>query len=306
MSLAPLEAPGPAVRAELARAKVNLTLHVTGRREDGYHLLDSLVVFPQIGDRLAVEHLPADAGSARGELPDLRVEGPFARDLDGPAADNLILKAARSFAERTGRPLPALRLTLTKRLPVASGIGGGSTNAATALRLLQDVTEAPLPEDALTALALSLGADVPVCLWPGAQRMRGIGDLIDPGPELPDCAMVLVNPKATVSTPDIFRALDRRDNAPMAALPEQFGTLAELSDFLGRARNDLQDAAISLCPAIGEVMTALRADQRIIFARMSGSGATCFGLCEREEARDIERALRGARPDWWIASGPLA
>ncbi|GAB4517717.1 MAG: 4-(cytidine 5'-diphospho)-2-C-methyl-D-erythritol kinase [Roseibium sp.] len=284
-------------RAELARAKINLSLHVTGRRPDGYHLLDSLVAFPQIGDRLCLE--PAD------EL-ELRLEGPFARDLDGPAGDNLILKAVRAFAETTGAPLPGMRLTLTKRLPVASGIGGGSSDAATTLRLLEDFTGTYLAEEDLHSLALCLGADVPVCLFPGPQIMRGIGDDLAPGPRLPDCGIVLVNPRTGVSTPDVFRTLASPDNKPMPALPDRFASLPELAGYLAGCRNDLQAPATVLCPAIGEVLTALEADGRIAFARMSGSGATCFGLCEAGNAMTVERDLRSARPDWWIASGPLS
>jgi 4-diphosphocytidyl-2-C-methyl-D-erythritol kinase len=284
-------------RVELARAKVNLALHITGRQSDGYHLLDSLVVFPQIGDRLAIE--------AADEL-DLRVEGPFARDLTGPVEDNLILKAVRSFAEKAGIDVPKVRLTLTKRLPVASGIGGGSTDAATTLRLLEDLTGTYLADEDLHALALTLGADVPVCLFPEPQIMRGIGGDLSTGPDLPACGIVLVNPRVGVSTPEVFKAMERRDNAPMDLMPEKFETLASLVAYLETCRNDLQDAAKSLCPEIGQVLSELEAEPRIDLARMSGSGATCFGLCELKDAMEIERTLRSAHPDWWIASGPLS
>ncbi len=284
-------------RVELARAKVNLALHVTGQREDGYHLLESFVAFPQIGDRLALE--PADSLS-------LTLEGPFARNLDGPAEDNLILKAANAFAQRAGIPVPGARLTLTKRLPVASGIGGGSSDAATTLRLLEDFTGTYLPEEDMQELALSLGADVPVCLYPEPQFMRGIGEDLSPGPALPPCGIVLVNPKAGVSTPEVFKSLIQRDNPPMPPAPEKFETLAQLTAYLESCRNDLQEAAISQCRIIGDVLAALKADNRIGFARMSGSGATCFGLCEMKDALEIERSLRTSQPDWWIASGSLS
>jgi 4-diphosphocytidyl-2-C-methyl-D-erythritol kinase len=284
-------------RVELARAKVNLALHVTGRQSDGYHLLDSLVVFPQIGDRLAME--------AADEL-DLRIEGPFARDLTGPVEDNLILKAVSSFAEKAGIDVPQVRLTLTKRLPVASGIGGGSTDAATTLRLLEDFTETYLAEEDLHTLAMTLGADVPVCLFPEPQIMRGIGGDLSAGPDLPACGIVLVNPRVGVSTPEVFKAMERRDNAPMDLMPEKFETLASLVAYLETCRNDLQDAAKSLCPEIGHVLSVLDAEPRIDLARMSGSGATCFGLCDLMAAMEIERSLRAAHPDWWIASGPLS
>jgi len=287
----------PAPRAELARAKVNLTLHVTGRRPDGYHLLESLVVFPQIGDRIAME--PSDR-------PELVLEGPFARDLDGPPESNLILKAVAAFAEAAGIPSPDVRLTLSKRLPVASGIGGGSSDAATTLRLLENLAGSPLPDDTLHRVALSLGADVPVCLRPAPQVMRGVGEDLSPGPQLPDCGIVLVNPKAAVSTPEVFKTMTRRDNPSMPAVPERFDTLERLTDYLGKCRNDMQDPAIQICEGIGDVLSALDADERIQFARMSGSGATCFGLCETMDALDVERALRTAHPHWWVASGPLS
>lgn len=293
--MAPASAPSP--RVELARAKVNLALHITGKRSDGYHLLDSLVTFPQIGDRVALEAAPAL---------DLRLEGPFARELAGPAGENLVLKAVNAFAARTGLDLPGLRLTLTKRLPVASGIGGGSSDAATTLRLLEDFTGTYLSETDMHGLALSLGADVPVCLFPEPQRMRGIGDDLTSGPALPACGIVLVNPKVGVSTPEVFRALGKRDNDPLPLLPETFDTLAQLAAYLAGCRNDLQAPAVELCPAIGEVLSALDAEPRIELARMSGSGATCFGLCELPQAMDIERGLRAVHPDWWIASGPLS
>nr|MEC9417150.1 4-(cytidine 5'-diphospho)-2-C-methyl-D-erythritol kinase [Pseudomonadota bacterium] len=284
-------------RVELARAKVNLALHITGQQPDGYHLLDSLVVFPQIGDRLAIE--------AAGEL-DLQVEGPFARDLTGPVEENLILKAVRSFAEKAGIDVPQVRLTLTKRLPVASGIGGGSSDAATTLRLLEDFTGTYLAEEDLHALALTLGADVPVCLFPEPQIMRGIGGDLSAGPDLPPCGIVLVNPRVGVSTPEVFKSMEQRDNAPMDLMPEKFETLASLVAYLASCRNDLQDPAKGLCPEIGQVLSELEADTRIDLARMSGSGATCFGLCELNAAMDVERALRSSHPDWWIASGPLS
>jgi 4-diphosphocytidyl-2-C-methyl-D-erythritol kinase len=284
-------------RVELARAKVNLALHITGRRSDGYHLLDSLVAFPQIGDRIALEE---------AETLELRLDGPFARDLDSPPDQNLILKAVRGFSEKAGIELPNVRMTLTKRLPVASGIGGGSSDAATALRLLEDFTGAYLNGNQLHQLALSLGADVPVCLLPEPQIMRGIGDELSPGPSLPSCGIVLVNPRVGVSTPDVFKALSKPDNPALPLVPETFGNLSEFGAYLAGCRNDLQEPAIGLCPQIGQVLTALQDDTRIDFARMSGSGATCFGLCELKDAMDIERTLRSAHPDWWIASGPLS
>lgn len=283
--------------AELARAKVNLALHITGQRADGYHLLESLVVFPQIGDRLSVE---------ASETLELVVEGPFAHDLQGPADENLVVKAARLFADATGFDPLNLKMTLSKRLPVASGIGGGSSDAATALRLLEDHTGIYLDDDRLMGIALQLGADVPVCLSVQPQLMRGIGGEVSPAPQMPKCGMVLVNPRLGVSTPEVFKALQNRKNPALPRFPHCFESLSDLTGFLTLCRNDLQQPAIAICPEIGDILQALTAEDDIVFARMSGSGATVFGLCEAGREMEMERSLRKRRPDWWIASGRLA
>ncbi|MEM8703579.1 MAG: 4-(cytidine 5'-diphospho)-2-C-methyl-D-erythritol kinase [Pseudomonadota bacterium] len=283
--------------AGLARAKVNLALHITGQRPDGYHLLESLVVFPQIGDRLSVE--------ASDKL-ELLIDGPFAHDLDGPTEDNLVLKAVSLFAEAADTGPLKVKMTLSKRLPVASGIGGGSSDAATALRLLEDHTGVCLADDRLHEIALKLGADVPVCLAPQPQLMRGIGGDISPAPQIPECGMVLVNPRVGVSTPAVFKSLKNRKNAALQALPDSFETLSEFTGLLTRCRNDLQQPAIDVCPEIGAVLEALGAQDDIMFARMSGSGATVFGLCEAGRELELERSLRARHADWWIASGRLS
>lgn len=285
-----------AVRAELARAKVNLALHVTGQRKDGLHLLESLVAFPQIGDRIAME--------PSGGL-ELLIEGPFARDLQD-AGGNLVLKMVHGFAQAAEISVPSVKITLTKRLPVASGIGGGSSDAATTLRLLEDLSGVYLSEDDRDRLAVSLGADVPVCLEPEPQIMKGIGEELSQGPLLPACGIVLVNPRVGVETPAVFQALANRKNPPLSNAPDKFSDLAALTSYLKESRNDLQPAAIAVCPQISDVLSALEADSRVAFARMSGSGATCFGLCELSESRSIENDLRQAHPDWWVSSGPLS
>lgn len=286
----------PSLRVELARAKVNLALHITGQRDDGFHLLDSLVAFPQIGDRIALE--PSDTS-------ELVLEGPFARELDGGAEDNLVLKAISAFSKAAGIQQPNVRVTLTKRLPVASGIGGGSSDAATTLRLLEDFTGTYLSDEELHRTALSLGADVPVCLFPETQIMRGIGEQLSPGPQLPRCGIVLINPKVSVSTPEVFKSMAKRDNSALPSPPERFENIEDLRAYLSECRNDMQPAAMELCPEISNTISALEADERILLARMSGSGATCFGLCNPNAAMDIERDLRAKHPHWWIASGPL-
>lgn len=258
-----------------APAKINLTLHVTGRREDGYHLLDSLVVFAETGD---VVHL------APGPL-SLTITGPFAAGLESDS-DNLCLRAARLAGAEVA-------ITLEKNLPVASGIGGGSADAAAVLRGLG--ANPPQPE--------RLGADVPVCLAGRPVRMRGLGEILDPVPQLPPLALVLVNPGKGLSTPAVFRALDRRDNPPMPALPD-FPDTAALVGFLQTCRNDLEAPAITLLPEIATCLEALR-DQGALLARMSGSGATCFGIfADLDQARAAALAL--ARPGWWVAASGLA
>lgn len=273
---------------EFARAKVNLSLHVTGKRADGYHLLDSLVVFPRLGDMIEAE--PAQGLS-------LALKGTFAGDLDA-GADNLVLRAALML-ERPGR---GAALRLTKRLPVASGIGGGSADAAAALRLLARLwdVEMPPPER-----LLQLGADVPVCVASRACRMRGIGADLVPL-DLPMFWIVLVNPAVKVATGAVFDNLATRDNAPMPD-PPGFPDADALFAYLRAQRNDLEAPARGVAPVIGEVVAALGGQAGCEGARMSGSGATCFGLFAREAAaRAAAEALARARPSWWIAAAEVA
>lgn len=282
-------APADGARAEEAPAKVNLWLHVTGRRADGYHLLDSLAVFPALGDRLTAR--PAERLS-------LDVEGPFAVALGGEA-DNLVLRAARALAEAHGLSGGAA-LVLEKTLPPAAGIGGGSADAAAALRLLARLWGVEIPAD----LAAPLGADVPVCLAaPAPRRMAGIGERLAPPPALPGFWMVLANPGAAIPTPRVFAALARRDNPPAPTLPP-IPDFAALVDFLRPLRNDLEDAARTVCPAVAETLDAL-AEAPLV--RMSGSGATCFALHPTgSEARTQAEVIRRARPAWWVAAAPVA
>ncbi|WP_346909921.1 4-(cytidine 5'-diphospho)-2-C-methyl-D-erythritol kinase [uncultured Roseibium sp.] len=281
--------------SETARAKINLALHVTGRREDGYHLLDSLVVFPDIADRLSLE--PAAAS-------ELRLEGPFASALEGPAQDNLVLKAVRRFAE-TSSTSPDVRVTLEKNLPVASGIGGGSADAAAALRLMERHTGQSLPQQQRLDLALALGADVPVCLEQKPMRMSGIGDILTPAPAMPPAGIVLVNPMEAVATPAVFKAMTKRDNPPLPDLPGSFADLNTLCAYLRHTRNDMQAAAEALCPAISGVIAVLNALPDVAFARMSGSGATCFALCEPGKESRIAADVVAGHPDWWVNAGKL-
>lgn len=270
---------------ERAPAKVNLYLHLRGRRDDGYHLLDSLAVFPEIGDRLSAEP---------GRGLSLSIAGPFGDLLDA-GGDNLVLRAAEALARSAGRPLGAA-LHLEKHLPVASGVGGGSSDAAAALRLLSRLWNTPAP----AGLALGLGADVPVCQAARPSLMSGIGERLAPAPPLPEAWLVLANPLVGVPTGQVFAAVERRDNPQAPALPP--GGLAgfgDLVDWLAVCRNDLESAAIRCCPVIAEVLAALAPAP---LARMSGSGATCFALWP-DEAASMQAAerLRAERPGWWVA-----
>ncbi len=278
-----------AAPVETAHAKVNLHLHVTGRRADGYHLLDSLVVFPAVADHLSAT--PANDLT-------LTVEGPFAAALAGEQ-DNLVLRAAHRLAEAHGLR-PGARLVLHKVLPIASGIGGGSADAAAALRLLARLWGVPIPE----GLALALGADVPVCLAQRPARMQGVGEILVPAPRLPAFGMVLANPGLAVPTPAVFRqrAATGAGFTPPAIFPDAWPTAAAMAAGLAATTNDLADPAIALCAPIADVLAALAALPGCRLARMSGSGATCFALFDTP-AMATEAAARLHQPGWWIWGG---
>jgi 4-diphosphocytidyl-2-C-methyl-D-erythritol kinase len=281
--------PMSTILTDLARAKVNLFLHVVGRRPDGFHLLDSLAVFPGVGDRLSMT--PASALS-------IAVTGPFS---DGLAAEpnNLVLRAARGFGASMGRAAD-FAFRLTKNLPVASGIGGGSADAAAACRLIARHWNCPMPD----FLAEPLGADVPVCIASEPARMGGIGEVLTAAPNLPAFGMVLVNPGVAVATPAIFKARSG-GFSPVASLPGRWDDAAAMAHDLAQLSNDLEPPAMMIAPAIGAVLDALRADPACLLARMSGSGATCFGLYA-DGAVAARAAERVARPGWWTWGGDAA
>lgn len=274
----------------LARAKVNLSLHVTGQRADGYHLLDSLVVFADLGDVITCD--PAKALT-------LALTGPESHGLTA-AEDNLALRAARAFDAPFGAAI-----TLDKRLPVASGIGGGSADAAATLVALSRLWGLGLPS---ADKVLALGADVPVCLAGHAARMQGVGERVSPLPHaLPPAHLVLVNPRVQVSTPVVFRGLARKDNAPMPADLPRMTSVAELAAFLAMQRNDLEAPALVAEPVIGLAKAALGAQAGCHLARMSGSGATCFGLfSDAQSANAAAAAIRAAHPTWWVEAAAMA
>ncbi|PSC04680.1 4-(cytidine 5'-diphospho)-2-C-methyl-D-erythritol kinase [Alsobacter soli] len=293
--------PGAAALSEKAPAKVNLALHVLGRRADGYHSLSSLVAFAGAADLLAFAPDP--------EL-SLTVAGPTARAA-GPAEDNLILRAARNLAAcRPGVKLGSF--SLTKRLPVAAGIGGGSSDAAAALRLLARANDIPPDHPALVEAARLTGADVPVCLRPQMRMMEGAGEVVGPPLGLPPLFAVLVNPRVPVETPSIFRELGlerggeftiQGEPARPVIPPGGSGTRADLVAALASLRNDLERPAIAVAPVIAEVLAALRGTADCALARMSGSGATCFGLYpDCHAAARAAHALRAKQPDWWISA----
>jgi 4-diphosphocytidyl-2-C-methyl-D-erythritol kinase len=279
----------------LARAKVNLYLHITGRRADGYHLLDSLIVFADTGDEISLA--PADKLS-------LAIDGPFAAGLAaGPG--NLVLRAAHALQEIAGWRGGAT-IRLTKNLPVASGIGGGSADAAATLSGLCGLWNVAPGRAALHAIAARLGADVPVCLDGAASFVGGIGEDLAPARGLPPAWLLLANPKIATPTPAVFKARQGPFSKP-ARWSEPPRDFAEFAARLQSSANDLTEAAISVTPAIRDVLVALAALPGCMLARLSGSGATCFGLFADEAgARAAESKLRDQQPGWWMTAAPIA
>jgi len=275
----------------LAPAKVNLFLHVDPPAADGYHPLASLVAFADVGDGVTVE--PSDRLS-------LSVTGPFGAGLDGP--DNLILKALRALGEAAGIGEPGLKVTLDKRLPVAAGLGGGSSDAGAALRLAREALALSLDDAALARVAAVVGADGPMCLFPQTALAEGRGDLLTPEPRLPPLHGVLVNPGVPSPTGAVYRAYDAGSvAADDRSAPPADWSVETVIDWLAVQRNDLQAPAVALEPAIGEALTAVSATPGVALARMSGSGATVFGLCfDADAAAMAADRLAAWRPVWWV------
>jgi len=278
---------------ELAHAKINLSLRVLGRRPDGYHELESLVVFADAADRLLIE--PSETLS-------LSLGGPFAGQLE-TEPDNLVLRAARALQEFADVTSGAA-ISLEKNLPLASGIGGGSADAAAALRVLCKIWRLQATRSELVRLGLKLGADVPVCLTSAPALMRGVGEKITSVEPLPSLPLLLVNPGVAVSTAEIFKLLQAsplKSEVDYAAPAPEFSSMEELILWLHENPNDLEKPAIALAPVIASVLHALR-DAGCSFARMSGSGATCFGLfSDAATARLTASTLRHSHPDWWVS-----
>jgi 4-diphosphocytidyl-2-C-methyl-D-erythritol kinase len=289
----------PFTVVEDASAKLNLYLHVLGRRSDGYHELDSLVAFADVADTVSVRP---------GEGLSLAIDGPFAPALAGePASDNLVTRAARLLGESVGRSDPGVAITLFKRLPVASGIGGGSADAAATLRALARLWDLGTDHPSLLPVAARLGADVPVCLSGKPAYFGGIGDIVDPAPPPPPCSVVLVNPGIPLSTPAVFRARGGPFSAA-ARLDEEAAPsdAAAFTGLLSSRHNDLTAPALSLVPEIGDVLDALASTQGCLLARLSGSGATCFALyADPALAGAAAGKLASAHPGWWVVPGRL-
>ncbi len=321
-----------------APAKINLCLHVGDKRADGYHDLESLVAFVTAGDVLRIE---------RAEGLSLSLTGPFAGELSN-GDDNLVLKAARLLAKRSNTACGA-RILLQKNLPVASGIGGGSADAAAALRGLVRLWELDLPRGDLLAIAAELGSDVPVCIESVSAWMEGRGENISPVPQFPECWLVLVNPGVSVSTADVFRKLGRPSHPPLeggsksslsrsekrisgrgetavsevspspknSSLRENFSTLpqgeggnfdvASLVRFLTSTTNDLEAPARAIAPEINEVLAEIAREPGVLLARMSGSGATSFGIFGNgQAAHAAAKSIKSKRKDWWVTAAKLA
>lgn len=281
-----------ALAARLAPAKVNLFLHVGPLAADGYHPLASLVAFADVGDRLTAE--PADRLK-------LTVTGPFADALEAEG-DNLVLRALRALGAAAGIGEPGLAITLDKQLPVAAGLGGGSSDAGAALKLARDALDLPFDDAALAKIAASIGADGPMCLHARAAWARGRGDVLTFEPALPALPALLVNPGVPSSTGAVYRAFDAGEPglADTPAPPLDWSAPA-VEAWLRMQRNDLEAPALALAPAIGEALAAVAALPGARLTRMSGSGATVFALFETTGAAEAGgRALSALRPDWWI------
>lgn len=284
----------------LARAKINLFLHVGARRTDGLHDLSSWVAFAEIGDYLVADQIASDIG--------LNVEGPYGEAVP-LGTDNLVLQAAymmRAEAEGQRAGSPGAELYLEKNLPIASGIGGGSADAAATLHLLNELWALKLSGQQLMEIGASLGSDIPVCVYNRSALVAGRGELVKPGPELPPIAIVLVNPGVELPTGPVFQGLTRRTGASPVFVPDEVMDAAHLAKVLSATTNDLEEPALALAPVISDVLKVLKAVPGSLMSRMSGSGATCFGIfADDAAAQTAAIALKRARPNWWIAATRL-
>jgi 4-diphosphocytidyl-2-C-methyl-D-erythritol kinase len=278
----------------LAPAKVNLFLHVGAPDANGYHPLCSLMTFADYGDRVSL---------AGADALDLVIDGPFAAGLSA-TDDNLVLRAARALIAEARRPVEPVAFRLEKRLPVASGLGGGSSDAGAVLRLMRDVLKLPVDDARLEAVAGALGADGPACLWGRPVLAQGYGERLSAAPQLPVLDAVLVNPGVPVSTPEVYRRLDASEafgSVEPPPMPEMIETAQEAAAWLSTLRNDLEAPAVAVAPEVGAVLETLRGEPEALLARVSGSGGTCFALCASDiEAEGLAERIEAMAPRWWV------
>jgi 4-diphosphocytidyl-2-C-methyl-D-erythritol kinase len=277
-----------------APAKVNLFLHVGPPATDGFHPVASLMAFADVGDLVSTFEAEAMA---------LHVHGPFGRGLSvGP--DNLVLRAAQAFVAEAKRPVAPLGFSLDKRLPLAAGLGGGSSDAGAALRLLREAARFKLTEERLEAVAGGLGADGAACLWGRPTFAEGRGERLTDAPAMPVIDAVLVNPGVAVSTPEVYRRFDaeaRFGDVALPPAPDAFEDVRELAAWLGRLRNDLERPAVAVAPEVGAVLETLAGEPETLLARVSGSGGTCFALCDDDIAAEtLAERLEALAPHWWV------
>lgn len=282
---------------ETGWAKINLALHVVGARADGYHDLKSLVVFTDYGDHLT---------ATRADVDRLTLSGPFADELADTDLDstNLVLETLTKFRTRYPDILPAgLHIHLEKNLPIASGIGGGSADAAATLRLIARYSGDKISPQQVADLAIEMGADVPMCLAAKTSLVTGIGAHITPLNSMPPLYLTLVNPGVALSTPAMFKALKRTDNQSVPPLGSGFKTIPELTSWLSQTRNDLQAPAQNLVPEISQIIASLTSANGTILARMSGSGATVFGLyASHSDAQNAAQKIKSENGNWWVVT----
>lgn len=276
-----------------APAKVNLFLHVGAPGPDGYHPICSLMAFADVGDEVSVKLGPAA----------INVSGPFSAGLGHPL-DNLILKAIRVFVDDLGRPMDEMTFSLIKRLPVAAGLGGGSSDAGAALRLIRDVFAPQVDDARLEGIAARTGADGAACLWGRPVLAEGRGERLSAAPSLPELHAVLVNPRVVVSTPEVYGRLDaagRFGDVTPPAMPDAFESAEELAGWLSTQRNDLEAPAVSVAPEVGAVLEILRDEPETLLARVSGSGGTCFAVCADDiGAETLAERIEALAPNWWV------
>lgn len=283
---------------EAAPAKINLTLHVLSRRLDGYHNIESLCVFPHLGDLVSAVLSP------HGQT-GLTLDGEFANELDllSRPRDNLVLKAAEALRIASGKRLRPLQIVLTKSIPIAAGLGGGSADAAATLRLLNRQWALKLPDERLARIALELGADVPMCLASRPVVATGVGERLSPAAGIPSLPLVLVNPSIPLSTAAVFRQLENGEGSPMRPMPARFSSVIEFAIWLRQTRNDLSEPAKAVTGLAERAVKALSADPECLFARMSGSGATAFGIfAKMSYAERAAERIRLKRPNWWVTA----